>query len=331
MRFLICGLGSIGRRHLRNLVSLGQEDIVLLRTRTSTLPDEELDGLRVESDIERALERWRPDAVIVANPTALHLQVAIPAAKAGCHLLIEKPVSCSMEGIDILRQAVDHGGGLVLIGFQFRFHPGLQEAKRLLMEGVIGRPLTARAEWAEYLPDWHPWEDYRNSYAARKDLGGGVLLTLCHPFDYLRWLLGDVQGVRGVIASLGDLGIGVEDTAEAILSHASGAISSVHLDYLGQPPRHRFEIDGTAGCLRWDNGDGAIHWWTTAERTWQVARPPASFERNTMFLEEMRHFVRVASRLEMSVCSLEQGVKALATVDAVRRAAVDDCSVNLPT
>lgn len=318
MRFLICGLGSVGRRHLRNLMSLGQEDIVLLRTRTGTLPDEELDGLRVESDLEQALARWRPDAVIVANPTALHLRVAIPAAQAGCHLLIEKPVSDSMQGIESLRQAVDQGGGRVLIGFQFRFHPGLQEAKRLLAQEVIGRPLTARAEWAEYLPDWHPWEDYRHSYAARKDLGGGVVLTLCHPFDYLRWLLGDVQGVRGVTARLGDLGIDVEDAAEVILSHASGAMSSVHLDYLGRPPRHRLVINGTAGSLRWDNDDGAVHWWTPAERTWQVARPPASYGRNTMFLEEMRHFVRVASEEVPPVCDLEEGVEALRIALAAR-------------
>ncbi len=329
MRFLICGLGSIGRRHLRNLRSLGQDDIVLLRTRTSTLPDEELDGLPVESDIGRALARWHPDAVIVSNPTAAHLGVAIPAAQAGCHLLIEKPVSDSMEGIGALRRAVDQGGGRVLVGFQFRFHPGMRESKRLLDQGAIGRPLTARAEWAEYLPDWHPWEDYRRSYAARRDLGGGVLLTLCHPFDYLRWLLGDVERVQGLTARLGDLEIDVEDTAEVILTHEGGTISSVHLDYLGRPPRHRFEISGTGGSLRWDNEDGAVCWWTATDRVWQVKPAPAGFERNTLFLEEMRHFIAVAQGLENPACNLEEGIKALEMAEAVRKASIDGCTVNL--
>jgi predicted dehydrogenase len=311
MRFLICGLGSIGRRHLRNLRSLGQEDIVLLRTHTSTLPDDELGGLPVASSIAEALARWDPDAVIVSNPTAAHLGVAVPAAEAGCHLLIEKPISHSMEGIDTLRRAVDRGGGRVLVGFQFRFHPGLQEVKRLLDQGSIGRPLTARAEWAEYLPDWHPWEDYRRSYAARKDLGGGALLTLCHPFDYLRWLLGEVDGVQAMAAKLGNLEIDVEDTAEVILSHRSGAMSSVHLDYLRQPPCHRLEISGTTGSLTWDNQDGAVDSWVASDRSWHVFSPPAGFERNSMFLEEVRHFAELVAGREPPVTSLDDGVRVL--------------------
>lgn len=329
MRFLICGLGSIGRRHLRNLRSLGQDDIVLLRTRTSTLPDEELEGLPVESDLQRALEVWHPDAVIVSNPTAAHLDVAIPAAQAGCHLLIEKPISHSMEGTDALRRAVDQGGGRVLVGFQFRFHPGIQKAKLLLEEGAIGRSLSARVEWAEYLPDWHPWEDYRRSYAARSDLGGGVLLTLCHPFDYLRWLLGSVDRVQGLTARLGDLEIDVEDTAEVILSHAGGSLSSVHLDYLGRPPRHRFEVRGTGGSLRWDSADGAVHWWTADARAWHVLRQPADFERNTMFLEEMRHFIALAEGREDSACSLEEGIVVLEIVEAIREASSEGRPVAL--
>jgi len=188
VKFLIGGLGSVGRRHLRNLIKLGERDILLYRTHRSTLPEAELAGFPVETDLRTALQH-KPDAVIVSNPTALHMDVAIPAARAGCHLFLEKPVSHSLDGLDELDNALCEGGGRLLVGFQFRFHPGLQRLSRLLAEGVIGRPLSARACWGEYLPGWHPWEDYRQSYSARPELGGGVILTLCHPFDYLRWLL----------------------------------------------------------------------------------------------------------------------------------------------
>src|SRR3990170_4702715 len=90
-KFLIAGLGSIGRRHLRNLNALGENDVVLLRSHRSTLPDEELAGFAIETDLAQALEKHRPAAVIVSNPTALHLDIAIPAAEAGCTLLLEKP------------------------------------------------------------------------------------------------------------------------------------------------------------------------------------------------------------------------------------------------
>src|SRR5512133_3289079 len=96
MKFLIAGLGSIGRRHLRNLIALGEKDIVLLRTRKATLPDDELAGYPVETDLNEALKKHQPGAVIVANPTSMHLDVAIPAAQAGCDILLEKPVSHSM-------------------------------------------------------------------------------------------------------------------------------------------------------------------------------------------------------------------------------------------
>lgn len=319
MRILIAGLGSIGRRHLRNLMALGQHDLVLYRTGRSTLPDDELAGLPVETDLAAALGR-QPQAVIVANPTALHLEVAVPAARQGCHLLLEKPVSHSLAGLAELEQAAAASGARVLVGFQFRFHPGLRRAARLLAEGAIGRPVYARAHWGEYLPGWHPWEDYRASYSARADLGGGVLLTLCHPFDYLRWLLGEVEAVAATAGTYGDLGLEVEDTAEVALDLRGGALAAVHLNYLQRPPAHTLEIVGAQGTLRWDNADGGVRWWSEAAGAWRHEPAPEGFERNTLFLEEMRHFLAVAAGEAEPVCTLEDGRAALAIALAARRA-----------
>lgn len=321
-RFLICGLGSIGRRHLRNLRALGEQDIVLLRTSKSTVPDDELGSLPVEHDLHMALERWRPQAVIVSNPTALHLDVAIPAARDGCHLLIEKPVSHSMDRIEELQAGVGSGGGKVLVGFQFRFHPGLQQAKRLLDEGAIGRTLSARAHWGEYLPGWHPGDDYRLSYSARADLGGGVVLTLCHPFDYLRWLLGEVGAVSAETATLGGLGLEVEDTAEIILSFRDGPLASVHLDYHQRPAAHWLEVIGTQGTLHWDNADGSARVYRAEVGEWEVHTPPPGFARNDLFLAEMRHFLALVRAEETeSRCTLEDGLRALAIALGVHASA----------
>src|SRR3989304_8359490 len=125
MKVLIAGLGSIGRRHLRNLTTLGVEEILLWPSQHSPLPDDELEGLPVLTDVQSALD-YQPDAVIVSNPTALHLDIAIPAAERGIHLFLEKPLSHSMQRVNALRRAVEHGGGQVTVGVQFRFHPGLQ-------------------------------------------------------------------------------------------------------------------------------------------------------------------------------------------------------------
>ncbi|PJH75995.1 MAG: gfo/Idh/MocA family oxidoreductase, partial [Anaerolineae bacterium CG_4_9_14_0_8_um_filter_58_9] len=220
MKFLIAGLGSIGRRHLRNLIALGERDIVLYRTHRATLPDDELAAFPAETDLAAALDpstssgQAKPDAIIIANPTALHLEVAIRAAEAGCHILIEKPISHSLDRVDELEAALKRGGGKVLVGFQYRFHPTLRKARQLLADGAIGRPLAAHVHFGEYLPAWHPWEDYRQSYAARADLGGGVILTQCHALDYLPWLIGSVESLWAFVGTLGGLGVDVEDTAE---------------------------------------------------------------------------------------------------------------------
>src|SRR5688572_1281707 len=167
MKFLIAGLGSIGRRHFRNLIALGENDVILLRTRKATLPDDELADYPVETGLHEALKKHKPDAVIISNPTAFHLDVAIPAAEMGCAILLEKPISHSMDGLDSLEDAIRKSGSKVLVAFQFRFHPGMIRAKQLIEEGEIGRIVSAHVHFGEYLPAWHPWEDYRKGYAAR--------------------------------------------------------------------------------------------------------------------------------------------------------------------
>jgi predicted dehydrogenase len=280
------------------------------------MPDDELAGFPTLTDLEAALA-LQPEAVIVSNPTASHLDVAIPAAQMGCHLFLEKPISHTLDRIDELKEAVLHGGGKVLVGFQFRFHPGLQQVGRLLNDGAIGRLLSVHAHWGEYLPGWHPWEDYRQGYSARLDLGGGVVLTLCHPLDYLRWLVGEVSALWAFTGKLGDLELQVEDTAEIGLRFASGALGSIHLDYNQRPPSHCLEMIGTEGTIRWDNADGAARHYRAEEGQWKAHPAPDGFERNQLFLAQMRHFLGVVRDQEEPSCTLDDGIKALQLALAV--------------
>lgn len=327
MKILIAGFGSIGRRHLRNLLALGERDILFYRSNRSTLPDDELTGFTVETSLEAALAH-RPDAVIIANPTALHLDVAIPAAEAGCAILLEKPVAGAWEPAAHFAEVARQMKARVQVGFQFRFHPTLRRAAALLAGGAIGQPVAARAHWGEYLPNWHPWEDFHQSYAARPDLGGGVILTLSHPFDYLRMLLGEVESVWAVTTGQSGLGLQVEDTAEIVLRFGSsdgapGAIASVHLDYLQQPSTHNLEIIGTAGTLRWNNADGSLALFRAGGQDWQVEMPPDGFERNWLFMEEMRNFLAAARGEAEPACMLTDGLRALQIALAARDSASD--------
>jgi predicted dehydrogenase len=186
--------------------------------------------------------------------------------------------------------------------------------KKVLSEGAIGKPVSTRAHWGEYLPGWHPWEDYRLGYAARPELGGGVVLTLSHPLDYLRWLLGEVDAITAFTSRQG-LNLPVEDTAEIMLRFNSGALGSIHLDFLQRPTSHWLEIIGTQGSLRWDNADGIVHLTRIGEAdkaiSLQEIYPPEGFERNWMFLDELRHFRDLANGKVDPLCSLHDGIQAL--------------------
>jgi predicted dehydrogenase len=327
VKFLIAGLGSIGRRHFRNLIALDQRDIILLRTRKATLPDAELAGYPVETDLQEALLKHKPDAVVVANPTSMHLDVALPATEAGCHILLEKPVSHSLDRLDLLQETAQKSGSKILVGFQFRYHPTLNRARELIQAGALGRILTVHTHWGEYLPQWHPWEDYRLSYASRADLGGGVIVTLTHPLDYLRYLLGDVDSLWSFNGHISPLEVDVDDVAEIGLKFVTGTVGGVHVNYFQRPPVHRLEIAGTKGTLRWDNADGNLHHYQFLAPFGSYSdqppppfvetfSPPEGFERNQLFIAQTRHFLEVARGKAEPVCSLDDGVMALRLAQA---------------
>jgi len=329
MKMLIAGLGSIGRRHLRNLRTLGQEDVVLYRTHQATLPDAELGDLPTFTELSLALDE-KPDSVIIANPTALHLDVAIAAAKAGAALLIEKPISDGLAGLGELQSALNLSGKPAMVGFHFRFHPVLNQVKALLESGQLGKLLSARAHWGEYLPDWHPWEDYRRSYAARADLGGGVVNTLSHPLDYLRWLLGEVESVSAWTGKLSELELDVEDHADILLRFSAGEAASVHLDYYQRPPSHTLEITCEDGRICWDNASGEARVFHAQSGAVDLLMPPEGFERNQMFLDEMATFVRLCQGETLPHCTLADGIRAQELVLAIKQSAAQDgCMVRL--
>ena len=186
--------------------------------------------------------------------------------------------------------------------------------------------VSAHVRWGEYLPGWHPWEDYRNSYSSRADLGGGVVNTLSHPLDYLHWLLGSVESINATTSNHG-LQLEVEDTADIELRFASGVLGNVHLDYMQQPGEHTLKIVGSEGTILWDNATTVTKVYTASNGAWEEVPPPTGFGRNVMFMDEMRHFIAVAKGEASPLCTLEDGITALQMAQAVYKAAQDGCLV----
>lgn len=317
---LIAGFGSAGRRHFRNLRSLGCRDFVFLRSRLSVLDDRDIAEFPSTGSLDEALS-YRPKVAVIATPTAKHLEIALPAAEAGCDLYIEKPLGRELKDIERLLAIVRKKRLVGMVGCQFRFHPLLMELRSMVREGRLGRIVGATAEYGDYLPSWHPWEDYRRSYSARDDLGGGAILTLIHPMDYLYMLFGEWRRIQAMSSAAPVLDTSAaEDWSNINIEFASGVLAQVHVDYLQRPAVHRLSVVGESGRAVCDYNSGELTWQPAQGEAIRRRVPPA-FERNTMFLAAMEHFLNcVTTRTEPQV-ALADGATVLNMALEARRSA----------
>lgn len=249
MKVLVLGCGSIGQRHAENAARLAEVAVYDISSEAARACAAAC-GARTFQNLEQALS-WGPTAVVVATPHASHLPLAQQAIAAGAHVLIEKPLSNTLDGVDEFLANVDAAGRRAYVVCNMRFHPGPYTLRH--SAGLVGKPLFARAHFGNYLPFMRPDRDYRTLYAARRAEGGGVVLDAIHEIDYLTWLLGDVESVCCQAAALGGLEIDVEDYAVIALTHRSGARSSVQLDYLRRHKSRGCEIIGSEGVLVWSS------------------------------------------------------------------------------
>ena len=320
-RFLVIGCGSIGKRHIKNLLSLGAAELLAFDVRLeSRLEVEESLRVKTVGQLEAAWQ-WAPNVVLVTTPTSLHVPLALESAARGCHLFIEKPLSDRWENIDLLLTEARHHRLITLVGCNMRFHPGLAVMKKLLDERAIGRVIAARIEVGQYLPDWHPWEDYRQSYSARRELGGGVILDAIHELDYARWLLGEVASVICCAEKLSGLEIDTEDTAALLLRFQSGAIGEIHLDYVQRAYSRTCQIIGDQGTLHWDYSTGQVRFYSAHNQQWQIYANPSEWQPNQMYIDEMAHFLNCLAGTEKPVLDLFEAAQVLQLALAAKVAA----------
>ncbi len=328
-RFLILGCGSIGRRHIENLRRLGVHDITAFDARADRRAAVAADFAVVALDsLEAAWER-DPEVVFVTAPTSLHMPLALEAARRRCHLFIEKPLSHSWAGVKDLMASVQQHGLTTLVGCNLRFHPGLAAMKKLLEDQAVGKLLAARVEVGQYLPDWHPWEDYRQSYSARRELGGGVILDAIHELDYIRWLLGEVTDVSCFAGRFSSLEIDTEDMAALLLRFENGALGEIHLDYVQRVYRRTCQIIGEQGTIHWDYAAGQVRWYSARSGAWRIFANPDGWQANQMYLEEMAHYLRCLDGVERPAADVAQAARVLQLALAAKESAREQRWINL--
>lgn len=328
-KYLIVSLGSIGRRHLRNLRTLRPEaQIGVLRLTSSGAGEGLQAGVDIQFDSINEAVAFGPDAAIIASPASTHLSVAMPLVQAGIPLLIEKPLATNCAGLGELLTAA--AGIPLMTAYNLRFLPSLVETRHLVQSGTIGQVLGVRAEVGQYLPDWRPAARYQESVSARQELGGGALLELSHEIDYVCWILGAPARVSACGGRFGALEIDVEDMVSLSLEYDQPRmLANIHLDFLQRAASRTCKFIGSEGTLVWDGIAETIVMYRADTRQWSRTELPAVPDKNTMYLEELAHFLDAVERRAPVDIDGEQGLQVLHIVEAAKRSIATRTAVEL--
>jgi predicted dehydrogenase len=308
----VLGLGSIGLRHARNLLTLGRPVIGFDPDAERRAALEQLGG-RVTSD--RAAAFAGADAVVIASPNDRHLDDLASAVEHGLPTFVEKPLAHDPDGVAAVLDAADARGLVVFAALNLRYHPAVRAARAALERGEIGAPLWSRLICASWLPSWRPHQDYRTGYTAAAGTGG-VLFDIVHEFDLATHLLGPARTVACAARRSGVLDMAAEDCADVILAHAGGVQSSLHLDYVTRPRRRVTEIAGTTGFLEIDLNVRTLRLWDADGALRRDERHPGGFDDD--YVQEMAAFLACLDGTGRPACDGREALGVLRQVVVAR-------------
>ena len=285
MKFLIIGGGSIGKRHLKNLKSLGFNQNYCLRRNNDNVFEKENDVI-VVTDINQIKNKI--DGVFICTPTSLHNEGLKIAKVLNAAIFMEKPLIHNFESLQEAKQILEGFKRTFFIGFMLRYHPLVQQIKKIIDSGKLGEVYSARFEFGSFLPFWHPWEDYKDSYASRKELGGGVINTITHELDLIQFYFGNPLSLQCKKSNFGKLGIDVEEMADVLFEY-NDKVVSLHLDYLQKDYDRRIRLLCDEGSINWNWHDQKL---TVKKHGYELETIEAiDFDVNQLYIDELNAFI----------------------------------------
>lgn len=328
MKILIIGGGSIGQRHLKNLRKLGIKEIGIIDIDEKRLHRaKEKYQVKIYRDSRAALEeKW--DAVFICTPPASHIKIALTATETKAPIFIEKPLSDSLKNVEKLIGKAKKYKIPVMVGYNLNFHPQLQKIKKILNKNILGKIWGARTEYGQYLPDWHPREDYRFGYSAQQKMGGGIILDDIHEIDYLYHLFGKVKKVFASAKKISNLKIDTEDYAELTLRFKNGIVGQLHMDYLQRDYSRNLEIIGEKGTLIWNLKKNELKYFLIKDKKWHTNKL-RDFDFNQTYLKETKYFLDCIKNKKLSQPDINRGYQTLKIALAAKESAKLEKIINL--
>ena len=329
MRILVVGLGSMGRRRVRNLTHLGGHEIAGFEPqleRGRQVGEEA--GIEVFGSIEDGLA-WGPEALVISTPPDHHAEYALAASRAGLPFFTEASVVTT--GMDEVIEAARASGVVAAPSCTMRWHPAFQILRRRIEEGAIGRPLAFTHHVGQWLPDWHPWEDYRTFYVAKRETGAAREIV---PFElnWLSGLFGDLVELNSFTAKLSSLEADIDDIYSTLLAFDSGVQGSMTIEVISRPAIRLARIIGEEGTLCWDWTNRRVLEWTAGAEDWTeypdpppVQGPGGEWVAENMYIEEMRGYLRaIEEGQDAWPLSLEADHRLLRALEELEAASVEN-------
>ena len=313
----IIGCGSIGERHAKNLNSLGVNISVFDIDKQKQQEVASKVNAESHNSVEEGLAE-SPDMTFICTPSNHHISPAQQAAEAGCDLFVEKPLSNDAEGVEDLVETVENKNLISMIGCNYRFHPAIQKVKQLIDDRYIGDIVSARIEMGSYLPDWHPWEDYRDMYSSKEGVGG-ILLDAIHGINYGRWFFGAEELVTGLLSYDSSLEIETEDTVNLITRYENNVQCEYHFDYLQRTPIRSGQITGDVGSIRWGGVKKSVRRYDLEKDDWITEETYDNWNINQMYINMLEHFLHCVTEHESTTSPIKDGWKDLQLVLAAKK------------
>jgi len=307
----IIGLGSIGTRHIQKLKDLGVKKVVAMRTGSGTKKEIDSsikDVIQTIDSFENFMNQ-KPEGIIIANPTSLHAETIAKFSNTNLPIFVEKPmISASSE----LSQISKVNKSNLLVGYCLRFHPIIQELKKLLAQNKIGPVFLAKLNAGHYLPDWHPYTDYTKEYYSRKNLGGGVLRTLSHEIDLMIHLFGLPDSFESACVSTSDLKIDVDDFA-TVLARCGKTVTRVEIDFLNLESKRDGILFGEKGELHYNFSSQTVFFIDRATKL----KTQMLFDKSVdMYEKQMNSFLDFIKSRERSLfCNFNEAKKIAEIID----------------
>ena len=312
---LIVGTGSIGERHLRCFQATKRTDTSFVEVNPSLRGKiAEQYGAAGFTDLDAALRAagdgstTKFDAAVIATPAPLHIEQAAQLVATGLHVLIEKPLSTAITGVDRLADIARRQRTCVAVAYVYRFFPALVAMRAALHGGRFGRPVQLVAVGGQHFPTYRP--AYRETYYVDRATGGGAIQdALTHLLNAGEWLVGPIERLIADAAHQVLPGITVEDTVHLLARHGD-LLASYSLNQHQAPNEVTITVVCDRGTVRWESHEHRWRWMTRPDEAWQD-EPQAPQPRDAAFIAQASHFLDVIEARATPACTLDEGLQTL--------------------